>query len=581
MLRDLQRFYREAPRDLEALEQIHTTLGDYLEAGAYGAAFRNDHLLPMAAAIWSAPARQILDYPAAAFIRFHDNHGLLKLRNRPPWRTVWGGSRAYVERLTQSYKNRIRLGTPAVAITRDNGSVKIRDNSGAIESFDDVVIASHADQALGLLGDASPEERRLLGAFRYSRNVAVLHSDARLMPRRRAVWSSWNYTGDSGDECPSVTYWMNSLQNIPHATPLFVTLNPHFRRAREHHREIYEHPLFDAAAIAAQRQLWSLQGDAQHLVLRRLFRRGLSRRRFAGGPRGRRNARRRPAALAGGKRIRPYRARSAACNAAATGARRMILRSTLYTGVVMHRRLRPRPHRLRYRVFWMLLDLDEIDRLPRRLHLFSHNRFNAVSFYDADHGDGSGRPLRAQVERHLKTAGIDLEGGSIRLLCMPRVFGYGFNPLSVYFCHRNDGSLAALLYEVHNTFKQRHSYLIPVAAHADIVDQQCRKNFYVSPFMDMDMSYRFRVAVPGDRVGVAISAADRDGPLLTAALNGRRRALTDSSLLRLLLTYPLLTLKVIGAIHWHAARLLLKGARLQPRPAAPPEPVTHVGATGR
>ena len=259
----------------------------------------------------------------------------------------------------------------------------------------------------------------------------------------------------------------------------------------------------------------------------------------------------------------------------------MILRSTLYTGVVMHRRLRPRPHRLRYRVFWMLLDLDEIDRLPRGLHLFSHNRFNAVSFYDADHGDGSGRPLRAQVERHLKTAGIDLEGGSIRLLCMPRVFGYGFNPLSVYFFHRNDGSLAALLYEVHNTFKQRHSYLIPVAAHADIVDQQCRKNFYVSPFMDMDMSYRFRVAVPGDRVGVAISAADRDGPLLTAALNGRRRALTDFSLLRLLLTYPLLTLKVIGAIHWHAARLLLKGARLQPRPAAPPEPVTHVGATGR
>jgi hypothetical protein len=261
MLRDLQRFYREAPRDLEALEQIHTTLGDYLEAGAYGAAFRNDHLLPMAAAIWSAPARQILDYPAAAFIRFHDNHGLLKLRNRPPWRTVWGGSRAYVERLTQSYKNRIRLGTPAVAITRDNGSVKIRDNSGAIESFDDVVIASHADQALGLLGDASPEERRLLGAFRYSRNVAVLHSDARLMPRRRAVWSSWNYTGDSGDECPSVTYWMNSLQNIPHATPLFVTLNPQLSPRGEHHREIYEHPLFDAAAIAAQRQLWSLQGD--------------------------------------------------------------------------------------------------------------------------------------------------------------------------------------------------------------------------------------------------------------------------------------------------------------------------------
>lgn len=259
----------------------------------------------------------------------------------------------------------------------------------------------------------------------------------------------------------------------------------------------------------------------------------------------------------------------------------MNFRSTLYAGAVMHRRLRPRPHRLRYRVFWMLLDLDEIDSLPRGLRLFSHNRFNAVSFYDADHGDGSGRPLRPQVERHLETAGIDLEGGSIRLLCMPRIFGYGFNPLSVFFCYRNDGSLAALLYEVHNTFNQRHSYLIPVAASAAVIDQQCRKKFYVSPFMDMDLGYRFRVAVPGDRISVAISAADRDGPLLTAALNGRRRVLTDGTLFRLLLGYPLLTLKVIGAIHWHAARLWLKGARLRPRPAAPAMPVTHVGAASR
>jgi uncharacterized protein len=270
MLRDLHRFYRDAPRDLAQLEQIHTSLGDYLEAGAYGAAFRHDHLLPMAAAIWSAPARQILSYPAAAFIRFHDSHGLLKLRNRPPWRTVRGGSRVYVERLTSSYKDRVKLATGAVAIARGDGSVKIRDTSGAIESFDDVVIACHADQALALLSDASAEERRLLGAFRYSDNVTILHSDARLMPHRRAVWSSWNYMSPSGQEkrhddenCPSVTYWMNSLQNIPHTTPLFVSLNPTIEPRSEYHREIYQHPLFDAAAIAAQRQLWSLQGRSR------------------------------------------------------------------------------------------------------------------------------------------------------------------------------------------------------------------------------------------------------------------------------------------------------------------------------
>ncbi|HEX4407131.1 MAG TPA: FAD-dependent oxidoreductase [Xanthobacteraceae bacterium] len=263
MLRDVHRFYREAPRDLVQLEEIHTTLGDYLEAGSYGTAFRHDHLLPMAAAIWSAPARQILNYPAAAFIRFHESHGLLKLRNRPPWRTVRGGSHVYVERLTRSYKDRVRLGSAVTAIVRGPSSVNVRDKSGAVTTFDDVVVACHADQSLALLTDASVEERRLLGTFRYSDNVTILHSDARLMPRRRAVWSSWNYMSPTGNDenCPSVTYWMNSLQNIPQQTPLFVSLNPQIAPRDEHHREIYQHPLFDAGAIAAQRQLWSLQGQ--------------------------------------------------------------------------------------------------------------------------------------------------------------------------------------------------------------------------------------------------------------------------------------------------------------------------------
>jgi len=262
MLRDLQRFYREAPRDLALLQEFRTTLGDYLEAGAYGAAFRDDHLLPMASAIWSAPTNQILNYPAASFIRFHDSHGLLRLRNRPPWRTVTGGSRSYIERLTRSYKDRIRLAAGVTAVHRCEGGVKIRDRSGAVTTFDDVVIASHADQALAMLDDATPEERRLLGAFRYSRNLTVLHSDPALMPKRRAVWSSWNHIGTEREDsdCPTVTYWMNSLQGIPHDTPLFVTLNPPQAPRHEYHREIYEHPLFDAAAISAQSELWSLQG---------------------------------------------------------------------------------------------------------------------------------------------------------------------------------------------------------------------------------------------------------------------------------------------------------------------------------
>jgi hypothetical protein len=243
--------------------------------------------------------------------------------------------------------------------------------------------------------------------------------------------------------------------------------------------------------------------------------------------------------------------------------------------------VRPRPHRLRYRVFWMLLDLDEIDRLPESLRLFSHNRFNALSFFDADHGDGSGRRLRDQVEEHLRAAGVATDGGAIRLFCMPRVFGYGFNPLSVYFCYQRDGSLAAILYEVHNTFRERHAYLIPVDRTAGaVIDQRCRKRFYVSPFMDMDMTYWFRVAVPDQRIAVAIRAADQDGLLLAAALSGDRIAMTDATLLRVLATHPLLTLKVIGAIHWHALRMVLKGFRLRPRPRPPAAPVTVVNAQG-
>lgn len=253
----------------------------------------------------------------------------------------------------------------------------------------------------------------------------------------------------------------------------------------------------------------------------------------------------------------------------------MSLRSALYTGSVMHRRLRPRPHRLRYHLFWMLLDLDELDDLSSRLFLFSHNRPNIVSFHDADHGNGSARPLRLQIDDLLAAAGIDPRDGKVELLCMPRIFGYGFNPLSIYFCRNGRGELTAVLYEVHNTFGERHSYLMAASAGVSATaEQECRKAFYVSPFIDMDMTYTFRLRAPDESVTLAIRTTDSDGLLLVAALSGRRRALSNGSLLGVLATYPLLTLKVIAAIHWHALRLWLKGIRLRPRPHPPACPVT-------
>ena len=266
MLRDLVRFYREAPGHACALDAEATSLGDYLTAQGYGQAFQDDHLIPQAAAIWSASARDIRDYPAASFIRFCENHGLLKILDRPVWRTVDGGSRAYVDRLTASLAGRIRLGAAVTGVARTGEGVMVRDTSGHAERFDHVVIATHADQGLALLDAPTTREKALLGAFGYSRNVAVLHSDAALMPRRRGAWSAWNYIGrgaERGDQHLCVTYWMNRLQGLPRDVPLFVTLNPVVQPdpAKIIRTEIYEHPRFDAGAMNAQRRLWSLQGE--------------------------------------------------------------------------------------------------------------------------------------------------------------------------------------------------------------------------------------------------------------------------------------------------------------------------------
>jgi predicted NAD/FAD-binding protein len=264
MLADIRRFYRQAPADLAALDASEATLGDYLDRGGYGRAFRDDHLLPMAGAIWSAPPRAMLDYPAASFIRFYANHGLLQIRDRPQWRTVTGGSRAYVERLIRCFRHRIKLGVAAKRVRRFDGDVGVFDACGHAQKFDHVIIATHADEALDLLDDASPAERSLLGAFRYSENSAVLHGDSSLMPKRRGAWSSWNYIGprDRDSAGCNVTYWMNRLQNLAVPEDIFVTLNPQHGPdpTTTSNIETYHHPLFDLAAMRAQRLLWSLQG---------------------------------------------------------------------------------------------------------------------------------------------------------------------------------------------------------------------------------------------------------------------------------------------------------------------------------
>lgn len=248
--------------------------------------------------------------------------------------------------------------------------------------------------------------------------------------------------------------------------------------------------------------------------------------------------------------------------------------SALYVGPVTHRRFKPKTHALSYRVFMLLLDLDELPGLFAKLKLLRPGRFGLMSFRARDHGDKAHDDLKTYVAARLSEAGV-ASGGPIRLLCMPRMLGYGFNPLSVYFCHDADERLTAILYEVRNTFGQRHSYLIATPeAGPDSVQQTAPKRFYVSPFMDMDLTYVFDVAPPGDDVRITIQVRDDTGPVLTAAFAGQRRELTDKALLHAWITHPLLTLKVMAGIHWEAVKIVAKGFRFNGRPPLPAQPVT-------
>lgn len=254
----------------------------------------------------------------------------------------------------------------------------------------------------------------------------------------------------------------------------------------------------------------------------------------------------------------------------------------LYPCTVVHKRLRPFLHRFSYRVMSLYVDVEQLPALGRKLRLFSHNRWNLFSIYNRDHGARDGSSLRGWIDRHLDGAGIDLDGGPVRLLTCPRVLGYVFNPLSLWFCFHRNGELRAVLYEVNNTFGERHSYLVPIEGGArrdEVLSHEADKQLYVSPFLGMDARYAFRLTAPADRFAISIQQSNARGLQMVACQHGRRERLTDRRLLRLFLANPLLGLKVIGAIHWQALRLWRKGARLQQRPTAPSADVSVIATT--
>jgi DUF1365 family protein len=243
--------------------------------------------------------------------------------------------------------------------------------------------------------------------------------------------------------------------------------------------------------------------------------------------------------------------------------------SAIYVGEVAHDRSRPKRHRLRYDIFMLLLDLDELEALDRRLKRFSLNRFNLLSFHDRDHVTGEGQTAKTSVLAKLAARDIVLRDPRITLLCMPRVLGHGFNPLSVYFCREGDGALKAIVYAVRNTFGQRHDYVLPVRRErAGWVEQGAPKVFHVSPFMPMDLRYAFDIATPDQTVHVGVDVFDAAGLMLTATFAGQRRDLDDAGLLRAMLGHPWQVVGVLAAIVWEAVKIALKGFKTYPDPGA-------------
>ena len=239
----------------------------------------------------------------------------------------------------------------------------------------------------------------------------------------------------------------------------------------------------------------------------------------------------------------------------------MIKNSKIYTGKVIHKRFKPKEHYFKYNVFSLLIDLNELEEINKYIKFFSYNKFNIISFYDKDHGDRDGSSIKLWVKKNLRNIGIMTEDISIKLLCYPRIFGYVFNPLSTYFIYNKHSELISIFYEVKNTFGEQHTYIFK-ARDEKTVQNKCKKKFYVSPFIEMDCEYHFKTLNPREQLSVVINQNDKDGKLLFASQDGISKDFNNKNLILSYLTHPLMTFKIIGAIHYEAFKLWAKRIKL-------------------
>jgi predicted NAD/FAD-binding protein/DUF1365 family protein len=531
MLTEIPRFHRMARRLLAApTDESDETLGSFLERGGFSSRFRTHFMESLVACVWSCDPAVALDYPARYLVTFLQHHGMLGVFGSPTWRTVTGGSREYVERVAARLPD-VRTGTKVTSVLETPTGVEITDGNGNVETFDAVVLAAHPGQVLAMLAEPSRAQREVLGAIEYSPNTAQLHTDSSVLPRLPRARASWNYLRrpSTVERTVTVSYDMHRLMRLPERADgkhFIVTLGGEdlVDQSQVIDTMEYEHPIYTPTSVAAQRRL--PECDTDRVVL---------------------------AGAWHGWGFHEDGARSGVHAAAKLGVNwdgpaPLPVEATTYATTIRHTRRVPFKRTFTHESRTWLVDLD---------HLPDHGVLG--TFEARDHLGDPDLPLKDNVERFLALNGVETDGGRIVMAANARAFGYCFNPISVFWCHRRSGELAGVVVEVHNTYGDRHAYLV----HPDAQGRaRTEKQMYVSPFHGTDGYYEIAVPRPGRKLHVTVTLHSDDGAVFTASLDGET---TQTSPLR---SAPA-ALRGALLIRAHGIWLWARRLGLRTRPAHP------------
>jgi len=586
MLTEIPRFHRRAKRLLAAPGDDDRTLREFLRDGRFTAYFERHFMEPLVAAVWSCDPAVALDYPARYLFTFLHHHGMLRVFGSPTWRTVAGGSREYVARVVAGL-HEVRVGTKVTSVLETDDGVEVTDGNGATASYDACVVATHPDQALALLADPTPLQRQVLADLPYVPNSALLHTDTSLLPHAEGSRASWNFRRVAGrDSGVTVTYDLTRLQRLPTDTRYLVTLggedlvDPSSVIAR---RE-YAHPLYTPTSVAARARLpeiatdriafagayhgWGFHEDGARSGVLAAERLGFSwdtALHTSGGFDARSARTSTSDGAAPEVEVRGAPAPSLETPEGTAGRRgpahghRVARLAPLapqppaggtprigpYATTIGHSRQRPFRRRFTHRSHTWLVDLDD---LP------DHGLL--ARFEGRDHLGDPGWSIRDNVDAFLAQHGVDLAGGRILMAAMPRAFGFCFNPISVFWCLGDDGRERAVVVEVHNTYGDRHAYLVHPAERGHA---RTGKRMYVSPFHGTDGHYELVVPFPRDRIDVSVTLHTDDGAHFGAWLHGEP---TDTTPLR---AAPA-ALRTAALIRAHGVWLWARRLPVRPRP---------------